>query len=100
MEEPPEGRDATGTAMLQTAQFQLCAEVSVLEPQQDALSSCSPTALAVRGWKGPSSLPWPGRRFQHLLGIKKSHELRDQSTNPKQGFKKGLGEGRVRMGRI
>lgn len=65
-----------GTAMLQTAQFQLCTELSVPEPQQEALSSCSPKALAVRGWKGPSSLSWPGRRFQHLLGIEESHAQR------------------------
>lgn len=62
--------------MLQTAQFQLCTKLSVLEPQQDALSSCSHKALAARGWEGPCSLPWHGRRFQNHLGIEESQAQR------------------------
>lgn len=86
--------------MLQTAQFQLCSELPAPEHSRMHFppAAQSPGSEALEGSR---HLPWPGRRFQHLLGIEESHAPeRDQSTNPKQGFKRGLVESRIMMGRI
>ena len=44
-----------------------------------------PQSPGSAGLEGSSQLPWSGRRFQHLPGVKESHVLeKDESTDPKQ----------------
>lgn len=46
-------------------------------------------------------MPWPGRRFQHLLSVKERHVLeKDESTDPKQDFKRGLVESTIMIGKM
>lgn len=97
MEEPPEGRDLVGAATPQSAQVQLCTELSALEPPQDALSSCSPKALAGRGWKGPSRCPGLQKGFRIFWAARKVMNQREiKAPIPN----KAPGEVWIMMGRM
>lgn len=46
--------------------------------------------------EGSNQLPWPGRRFQHILNVKESCGMeKDESVNPIQSFMRGLVETRI-----